>query len=76
MIFMDIQMPEMDGYAATAKIRAMDAVEGRNVPIVAMTANVFTEDAQHCLDVGMNAHIAKPVSKAEVLWAMDKFIVM
>ncbi|MDR0221766.1 MAG: response regulator [Lachnospiraceae bacterium] len=75
-IFMDIQMPEMDGYAATAKIRAMNAVEGRNVPIIAMTANVFKEDAQHCLDVGMNAHIAKPVSRSEVLWAMDKFIVM
>jgi CheY-like chemotaxis protein len=75
MIFMDIQMPEMDGYAATAKIRAMGEVHGRNIPIVAMTANVFTEDAQHCLDMGMNAHIAKPVSKSEVLWAMEKFIV-
>jgi signal transduction histidine kinase/CheY-like chemotaxis protein len=76
LIFMDIQMPEMDGYAATAKIRAMNAVQARNVPIVAMTANVFKEDAEHCIKAGMNGHIAKPVNVAEVLLAMQEFIVM
>jgi CheY-like chemotaxis protein len=76
LIFMDIQMPEMDGYTATARIREMDAVQARNIPIVAMTANVFKEDAEHCIKAGMNGHIAKPVDKEEVLLAMQEFFVM
>jgi CheY-like chemotaxis protein len=75
LIFMDIKMPQMDGYAATAKIRAMDAVQARNIPIVAMTANVFKEDAEHCINAGMNGHISKPIDRVEVLWAMQRFIV-
>jgi signal transduction histidine kinase/CheY-like chemotaxis protein len=75
LIFMDIKMPQMDGYAATAKIRAMDAVQARNIPIIAMTANVFKEDAEHCINAGMNGHISKPIDRAEVLWAMQRFIV-
>ena len=76
LIFMDIQMPEMDGYVATAKIREMDAVQARHIPIVAMTANVFKEDAEHCIKAGMNGHIAKPIDKEEVLLAMQEFFVM
>jgi len=75
LIFMDIQMPEMDGYVATAKIREIDAVQARNIPIVAMTANVFKEDAEHCIKTGMNGHIGKPINKNEVLLAMQEFIV-
>ena len=54
---MDIQMPIMNGYEATVKIRSFD----QNIPIIAMTANAFSEDIQHSLSVGMDAHISKPV---------------
>lgn len=62
LIFMDIHMPSMDGYAATKAIRALDNPHAKNVPIIAMTANAFSEDVQRCLDAGMNDHIAKPVN--------------
>jgi CheY-like chemotaxis protein len=54
MIFMDVQMPEVDGYEATRRIRAMDDPTARSVPIIAMTANVFREDVEKCLESGMN----------------------
>jgi len=61
LIFMDVQMPEMDGYEATRRIRAMDLPKAKNIPIIAMTANVFREDVEKCLDAGMNDHIGKPL---------------
>ncbi len=61
LILMDIQMPNMDGYAATTRIRKMDTSALADIPIVAMTANAFAEDKKRALDVGMNAHIAKPI---------------
>jgi CheY-like chemotaxis protein len=67
MIFMDIQMPEMDGYEATRRIRALDVPEAKTVPIVAMTANVFREDVEKCLNAGMNDHVGKPIDFEEVL---------
>ena len=57
MILMDIQMPIMNGYEATKQIRTQD----KNIPIIAMTANTFSEDIERCLKVGMNAHVSKPV---------------
>ena len=60
-ILMDVQMPVMNGYDATRAIRTGGNPLGREIPIIAMTANAFAEDIQHCLDAGMNAHIAKPV---------------
>ena len=62
MIFMDVQMPEMDGYAATRAIRALDVPRSMTIPIIAMTANVFREDIEKCLDAGMNGHVGKPIS--------------
>jgi PAS domain S-box-containing protein len=59
--FMDIQMPRLDGFAATRAVRAAEAGTGRHVPIVAMTANAFAEDRQACVDAGMDDHLAKPV---------------
>jgi len=61
MILMDINMPEMDGDEATKIIRAMDLKKAKEIPIVAMTADVFKEDVEKCLSVGMNDHISKPI---------------
>lgn len=60
-ILMDIQMPQMNGYEATRKIRQMERPDAKQVPIIAMTANAFAEDVQSCLDAGMTAHISKPI---------------
>jgi len=61
MILMDINMPEMDGDEATKIIRALDIKKAKDIPIVAMTADVFKEDVEKCLSVGMNDHISKPI---------------
>ncbi len=74
MIFMDIHMPEMDGYEATKRIRAMTAPQAKTIPIVAMTANVFREDIEKCLAAGMNSHVGKPLELEEVLAAMKKYL--
>lgn len=60
-IFMDLQMPKVDGYTATRMIRALEHPAARAVPILAMTANAFAEDIQSCLEAGMNDHISKPI---------------
>jgi signal transduction histidine kinase/CheY-like chemotaxis protein len=67
MIFMDVQMPEMDGYTATRHIRALDIPKAKAIPIIAMTANVFREDIEKCLEAGMNGHIGKPLDFEDVL---------
>ena len=74
MIFMDVQMPEMDGYEATRRIRAMDMPEAKKIPIVAMTANVFHEDIEKCMEAGMNAHLGKPLNFDEVLKLLRKYL--
>ena len=61
MILMDIQMPRMDGYKATQTIRNLPDKDKACIPIIAMTANAFKEDAEKCIAVGMNAHLAKPL---------------
>lgn len=61
LILMDIQMPRMDGYEATRKIRSMDRPDAAEIPIFAMTADAFAEDEEKCLEAGMNAHISKPI---------------
>ncbi len=60
-IYMDLQMPQVDGYTATRMIRALDNPAAKKVPIIAMTANAFAEDVQKCLTAGMNDHISKPI---------------
>ena len=66
MIFMDVQMPMMDGCEATKRIRSMANWKAKNIPIVAMTANVFKEDVDKCLAAGMNDHVGKPI-KFEIM---------
>jgi len=72
MIFMDIQMPDMDGYEATHKIRQLDAACAKTIPIIAMTANVFREDVEKCMAAGMNGHVGKPIDFDEVLDQLRK----
>ncbi len=74
MILMDIQMPVMNGYDATLAIRKMKDTKKARIPIIAMTANAFAEDAQKGLSVGMNAHVAKPVDMNILVPTMLKFL--
>ena len=60
-IFMDVHMPNMNGYEATKAIRSMDRTDAKQIPIIAMTANAFAEDVLRCKDAGMNDHLAKPL---------------
>ena len=74
LIFMDVQMPEMDGLAATKQIRTMKFEKAKNIPIIAMTANVFKEDIEKCFSAGMNDHIGKPIDFDDVLEKMRKYL--
>ena len=74
LIFMDVQMPEMDGLEATERIRALDIPNARTIPIIAMTANAFREDVVRCLEVGMDGHLAKPLDFDEVLSKLRSYL--
>jgi two-component system, sensor histidine kinase and response regulator len=81
MIFMDVQMPEMDGYEATELIRKFEkeniktpSGEVKRVPIIAMTANVFREDIEKCLAAGMDSHIGKPLTLEDMLDRLRKYL--
>ena len=74
LIFMDLQMPEMDGFEATRNIRIMDTPKAKVIPIVAMTANVFSEDVEKCLAAGMNGHIGKPIDFDEVIKLLHRYL--
>jgi CheY-like chemotaxis protein len=73
MIFMDIQMPEMDGYEATRRIRELEQ-SSKSVPIIAMTANVFREDIEKCIEAGMTSHLGKPLDFEEVLEKLKTYL--
>nr|WP_302248078.1 response regulator [uncultured Blautia sp.] len=70
---MDVQMPEMDGYEATRRIRRLENQEIASKPIIAMTANAFEEDVQEALKAGMNDHMTKPI-RIETLYALMRKI--
>ena len=74
LIFMDIQMPKMNGYDAARAIRAMNRNYCKQIPIIAMTANAFAEDVQAAKTVGMNEHIAKPLDLKALAKTLDKWI--
>jgi signal transduction histidine kinase/DNA-binding response OmpR family regulator/ABC-type amino acid transport substrate-binding protein len=73
-ILMDVRMPEMDGLAATEAIRSLDRPDAKKIPIIAMTANAFDEDVQRSLQVGMNAHLSKPVEPDRLYQTLEELI--
>jgi len=74
MIFMDVHMPEMDGYDATKRIREMKLSKAQEIPIIAMTASVFREDIEKCLQAGMNDHVGKPLDMDIVITIMKRYL--
>jgi PAS domain S-box-containing protein len=73
-ILMDVQMPKMDGYEATRRIRAMTSPRSVNIPIIAMTAHVFKSDIEECIAAGMDDHIGKPIDIDDVLEKLHKYL--
>ena len=73
LLILDVMMPNMDGLDATRAIRALDRADAKVVPIIAMTANAFDEDAKACFEAGMNAHLAKPFQMEKVVAVIAQF---
>ena len=74
LVLMDIQMPEMDGYEATKRIRSSDHPDAQSIPIIALTANAFREDMEKAYKSGMNAHISKPIDMQQLLITVDTYL--
>ena len=74
LVLMDVEMPEMDGFEATAAIRAKEKDTGAHVPVIAMTAHAMKGDRERCLETGMDAYVAKPIRAQEMLDAIDKVV--
>ncbi len=73
-VLMDVRMPEMDGLESTVAIRGLDRVDARKIPIIALTANAFDEDVKRSLQVGMNAHLSKPVEPSRLYSTLEELI--
>ena len=74
-VLMDCQMPVMDGFTATQRIRELEAARGgKRLPIIALTANVMSEDRERCIAAGMDAHLGKPIEPAQVIEALSRFL--
>lgn len=74
LVFMDIQMPKMDGYEAARAIRGLDRSDAAVLPVIAMTANAFDEDVRSALRAGMNAHFAKPIDVEELRQLLQAYL--
>lgn len=72
-ILMDLMMPVMDGYTATRRIRMSGKADSASIPIIAMTANAFSEDIKKCREAGMNAHLAKPMDIQKVIQTLKRY---
>ena len=72
-ILMDLRMPEMNGFEATQNIRTMEREDAKQIPIIAMTADAFSDDVKACLDCGMNGHVAKPLNMPELLRLLQRY---
>jgi len=73
-ILMDVQMPEMDGYDATRRIRALNISKAADIPIIALSANVFREDIEQCIKAGMNSHLGKPIDFDELIKKLGEYL--
>jgi len=73
-VFMDVQMPVMDGLEATRRIRALPALQGKKLPIIAMTANVFKDDIEKCIGAGMDDHLGKPLEMDRILEKLRQYL--
>jgi len=73
-ILMDVQMPVINGYDATRRIRGSDHPDAARIPIIAMTANAFAEDVKEALEAGMNAHVAKPIDPQQLSTTLSDFL--
>ena len=73
-ILMDVMMPVMDGLTATKTIRSLERQDAKTIPIIAMTANAFREDAKRCMEAGMNAHLSKPIVIDEVIKTILRYV--
>lgn len=71
-VFMDLHMPEMDGYEATRTIRELEKKTNKHVPIIALTASIMEEDRKNCLNVGMDEYISKPIGKEKIIQILEK----
>ena len=74
LIFMDMQMPVMDGCTAAEKIRMLPRKDVKSIPIIAMTANAFADDRQKTRKAGMNGHLAKPIDMEQLQMVLDKWL--
>jgi CheY-like chemotaxis protein len=74
-IFMDLQMPQMDGYEATRRIRALSAFQQTRLPIIALSANVFTSDIEDCIAAGMDGHLGKPLDIDKILEVLRRYLI-
>jgi CheY-like chemotaxis protein len=74
LIFMDCQMPEMDGYEATRQIRSLEVTTDTHVPIVAMTANAMSGDRENCIAAGMDDYVAKPISRHVIVEMLQRYL--
>ena len=72
LVLLDVMMPVMDGLSATRVIRVLDREDAKTIPIIAMTANAFAEDARRSMEAGMNAHLAKPLDMKKVILTIQK----
>lgn len=76
LVMMDVQMPELNGYEATAAIREMEKTSGKHTPIVAMTAHAMTGDRERCLDAGMDGYVSKPINTKELFTVIEEVTVI
>jgi two-component system, sensor histidine kinase and response regulator len=73
-VLMDIQMPEMDGFEATAAIREKEKLTGAHIPIIAMTANALKGDEEKCLQAGMDGYVSKPIQTKELIATIERLV--